>query len=96
VISLTSVKRAGTSVSHDTPQSSRGDGHVADCHRCGWRQELHHVSARSRRSNESLKGYRWICDDCMADLTSVAPAQAVATGSAQQPLVLQATHRSVA
>lgn len=54
------------------------------------------MSARSRRSNESLKGYRWICDDCMADLTSVAPAQAVATGSAQQPLVLQATHRSVA
>ena len=74
-----------------------------DCHRCGWNLPLHKVSGElagvSRRGEGSFRrpGARWLCDECISDLTPVVQAGGGQRGSEGVRLVSSpARRRSVA
>jgi hypothetical protein len=87
------------SVSRDRRQDVLHGRH-GTCHRCGWDQPLRKVTGRipaefRRVSGDSLRArLRWLCDECVADLTTAGrdrPAQVagahlhlVATGTPRQ------------
>ncbi len=52
------------------------DGHSARlgfCHRCGWHDFVHRVRRRQRHEQSPSRLYRWLCDECAADLASAKP-----------------------
>ena len=75
-----------------------------NCHHCGWNQPLRKVTgqeaARIRRSSVAgpRTGLRWLCDECIADLTSVQHGERVLVHADSIRLVpaTPARHRSVA
>ena len=75
-----------------------------NCHNCGWNQSLRKVtgqeSADIRRHAAAgpRTGLRWLCEECIADLTTVGPRERVLVhGNAGRPVsAIAARHRSVA
>jgi hypothetical protein len=74
------------------------------CHSCGWNQSLRKVSGqqaasfRRATSDNPRVSPRWLCDDCIADLTAVEhelPAPVYA-GVARLVTAGPVRHRSVA
>jgi hypothetical protein len=73
------------------------------CQHCGWTDSLQKATRRQaaemRRSGHTLRlGFRWICDDCISDLTGADQERPVTVGSGPDRLVsaAPAVHRSVA
>jgi len=73
------------------------------CRHCGWTDSLQkvtrHQAAELRRSGHSLRlGFRWICDDCLSDLTGADQQRPVTVGSGPDRNLSAAPvrHRSVA
>ena len=63
------------SVSHDRRQDVPHQ-RFGTCHRCGWDQPLQKVGRRfaafRRTAADGIRGgLRWLCDECVADLTTV-------------------------
>jgi hypothetical protein len=96
VISINAMKRVRTLLLPDTVLNSGSHRPIADCHRCGWKQELRRVGRRDRRVIGALQGHRWICDDCITDLTRAHSTRPLGNGSVEQPAGLRADDRSVA
>jgi len=74
-----------------------------DCHRCGWTQSLRRVTPeealviRSNSVTGPRSGLRWLCGDCITELTSVR--EDAPTAAATGPVGLAtayARHRSAA
>jgi hypothetical protein len=74
------------------------------CHNCGWNQSLHKVTGseaalihRNARGGPRF-GLRWLCEECVLDLTSSEPVQPVPThaGSFRLRMPAPVRHRSVA
>ena len=93
MINLTAIARARTMPPPDTVLDSRARRRIANCHRCGWKQELRRVGRRDRRVIGALQGHGWVCADCITDLTR---ARTLGSGSVEQPASLRAGNRSVA
>jgi len=73
------------------------------CQHCGWTDSVQkvtrHQAAEMRRHGHGLRfGFRWICDDCVNDLTGVGQERRVTVSSGLDRLVSAspAGHRSVA
>ena len=73
------------------------------CQHCGWTDSLQkvtrHQAAEMRRSGHGLRlGFRWICDDCISDLTAADQERPVSVGSGPDRTLSVAPvgHRSVA
>lgn len=41
----------------------------AACHRCGWTRVLTRIGRKERALVGSGRSYRWLCDECLTDLT---------------------------
>jgi hypothetical protein len=54
------------------------------------------VGHRDRRVIGALQGRRWICDDCITNLTRAHSTGPLGNGSVEQPAGLRADDRSVA
>jgi hypothetical protein len=87
------------SLGHQDHRSRQGA-----CHNCGWTQTLRKVSGseaalirRDFRGGPRF-GLRWLCEDCITDLTSVGQTQPapVAAGAFRLRLPAPSRHRSVA
>jgi hypothetical protein len=63
--------------------SSKAHAHTrhADCHRCGWNQPLTRVTRRQRAEFHSKESFRWLCDDCLVELTAASPGSSVDAGA---------------
>ena len=73
------------------------------CQHCGWTDSLQKATrpqaAEMRRRGHSLHfGFRWICDDCLSDLTGADQERraAVSSGTGRLVSASPAGHRSVA
>lgn len=53
----------------------------APCHRCGWTQPLLRIERREQVRLSSTERYRWLCDDCVRELTGAGVAEKVAVGA---------------
>lgn len=75
-----------------------------NCHHCGWNQSLRKVTGREAAQirHEAVAGprtgLRWLCEECIADLTSVKYGERVLlhSDSIRQASATPAHHRSVA
>jgi hypothetical protein len=50
----------------------------AACHRCGWNQPVRKIGRAERAQLGAGHQFRWLCDDCVRDLSSAGkhePAQ---------------------
>jgi hypothetical protein len=74
------------------------------CHNCGWTQTLRKVSSdqaalirRNARGGPRF-GLRWLCEECVLDLTSADQLETVPSHAGAHRLLTpaQARHRSVA
>jgi hypothetical protein len=52
----------------------------APCHRCGWTQPLSRLDRREQLRLATTEHYRWLCDDCVTDLTATGSQQPVTAG----------------
>jgi hypothetical protein len=85
----------------DRVAPSRVHGRRDACHRCGWTQELAKVDRKLRAQFSSVAHFRWLCDECIDDLTAEQPVPVETHGltSALQrflPEHRSPEHRSVA
>ena len=66
----------------------------AACHRCGWTQPLAKVSRSEQLRLGADQRFRWLCDDCLTELTGAH--ELVTTAAASYEPEHAARHRSVA
>jgi hypothetical protein len=74
------------------------------CHNCGWTQPLRKVTGseaaliRHNARSDPRFGLRWLCEECIVDLTSAEQAQPVPAHAGAFRLLspVPARHRSVA
>jgi hypothetical protein len=52
----------------------------APCHRCGWTQPLSRLDRHQQISLATTERYRWLCDECVTDLTATGVEERVAAG----------------
>ena len=82
----------------------RHNGREGSCHRCGWTTALRTVTRKEaaaiRRTPAARlrTGFRWLCEECIADLTPVEQSEGILVHAHSfRPKVATAPqHRSVA
>jgi hypothetical protein len=80
----------------DSVASPRVHARRDACHRCGWTQELVKVDRRQRAQFSSAARYRWMCDECIDDLTADQPVAVASHGLSSALQRFLPEHRSVA
>jgi hypothetical protein len=75
-----------------------------NCHHCGWHQPLRKVTGheaavvRHNSATGPRTGLRWLCEECIADLTSAGQGERVLVRVSPFPQASETStrHRSVA
>ena len=55
----------------------------AACHRCGWNQPVRKIGRAERAQLGAGHQFRWLCDDCVRDLTSAGHQEPAKTAAVQ-------------
>jgi hypothetical protein len=66
-----------------TSDSTENGSHQreAACHRCGWNQPVRKIGRAERAQLGAGHQFRWLCDDCVRDLSSGGTPERVKTGA---------------
>ena len=96
MITFIAKDRVHTPQVEDTLPASNASRTASDCHRCGWRQELHRIGRRDRRTIGLRHGEKWICRDCLTDLLRATYLPTECGPPAELPGDLADAARSVA
>jgi hypothetical protein len=59
----------------------------APCHRCGWTQPLSRLDRHQQISLATTERYRWLCDECVTDLTATGVEERVTVGGTRSDAV---------
>jgi hypothetical protein len=82
-----------------TTETTENSSHrrQADCHRCGWNQSVRKIGRAEQAQLGTGNQFRWLCDDCVRDLSSVGTQDRANTSAVKDSASEQArSSRSVA